>query len=160
MGNRVNKSIVLLIAAYLANQERGVENKPGNYQQEKDNAKNQQSDFAGVKQNPANVERNSECYETSAQRAEEGYRFTTTTYCHKRDCNARRQKAESSKQTTKSKSSRPVTHCLLPTAYCLLPTAHCSRLGCFLQLGNLRARSPLYLLFADESDSLGETKHL
>src|SRR6266545_2691544 len=67
----------------------------------------------------------------------------------------RKQNAEREKQKQQASNPLPTAYCLLPTAYCLLLP-----LGCFLQLGNLRVRSPLYLLLADESDALGETKYL
>jgi hypothetical protein len=82
MSNRVDKSIVLLVAAYLANEEGSVENETSDYQQEKDYAENQQGDFARVEQNPANIQRHSQRDQTSAERYEECYRLTTTTYRH------------------------------------------------------------------------------
>jgi hypothetical protein len=58
VGHRIYESIMLLVAAYLANQEGRIEHKAGNNQREKDYAKNEQGDFANVEQNPANIQRN------------------------------------------------------------------------------------------------------
>ena len=82
VSDRVNERIVLFVASYLANEESGVEDDTGDDQEEKDDAKNQQRDFAGVEQNPANIQRDSQRHQASAQGDEEGYRLTATTYCH------------------------------------------------------------------------------
>jgi len=82
VSDRIYERIVLFVASYLANEEGGVEDDTGNYQEEEDDAKNQQRDFASVEQNPAYIQRDSQRHQASAQRDEEGYRLTATTYCH------------------------------------------------------------------------------
>lgn len=82
MSDGIDESVVLFVAAYFSNQEGGIEYQAGNYQGEKDYAKNEQGNFAGVQQNPTDVQRHGNRDETSPERYEEGDGFATTTNGH------------------------------------------------------------------------------
>src|SRR5262249_21285523 len=79
----VDKRVVLLVAPYLANQERRVDDQTENQQVEQDDSQREQHDLRPVENDPANTQRHGERDEARAQRDEEGYRFTTTRlYAH------------------------------------------------------------------------------
>ena len=82
MGYRIYKSIVLFVAADFANKKGCIEDQTDDYDEEEYNSKNKESYFAPVEQNPANIQRNCQRHQASAQRDEESYRLTATTDCH------------------------------------------------------------------------------
>ena len=66
----VDERVVLLVASYLADQERRVEHESEDQHVEKDDAENEQRDFTPVKYDSPNVQRDRKCDETRAERDE------------------------------------------------------------------------------------------
>jgi hypothetical protein len=66
----VDERVVLLVAPDLANQERRVEHKPKDQDDEEHDTENEQRDFAPVEYDPANVQRDRKCDQTRAERDE------------------------------------------------------------------------------------------
>ena len=56
MRDCIDETVVLFIAANFSNQKNRIQRQPGNDQNEKDDAENQQRDLSPVKHNPADVQ--------------------------------------------------------------------------------------------------------
>src|SRR5688572_16432460 len=83
----VNERVVLLVAAYFADQERRVEHQSEDDQVKKDDSQNEQRDLAPVENNPTHTQRHRERNKTRAQRDEERDGFAATwSYAHHGDC--------------------------------------------------------------------------
>ena len=70
MRDGVDERVVLLVASYLADQERRVEHESEDQDVEKDDTENEQRHFAPVEYDPAHVQRDRERDETRAERDE------------------------------------------------------------------------------------------
>jgi hypothetical protein len=78
----VDEGVVLLVAAYLADEEGGVEDEAGDDDGEEDDAEDEQRDLSPVEQNPADVEREREDDEADAERQKEDNGFAAAADAH------------------------------------------------------------------------------
>jgi len=79
MGDGVDKSVVLFVAADFADKEGCIENQAKDDCQKKNYPQYEERHLSPVKQNPTDIQGNCERNQTSAQCDEERYRFTSTT---------------------------------------------------------------------------------
>ena len=82
VGDRVDETAVLFVAADLAHQENGVEDHAGDDGEEKYHAEEEQHDFATVEDDPADVQGDGEGHEGAAQHDEKGNRFSAARDLH------------------------------------------------------------------------------
>src|SRR5207248_3187045 len=78
MGDRINKAVLLITAANLADQEDGVYDQTGDDQGKQNDPENELRQMPAVHYDPAHIQENSDRYQAGAQGDEEGYFFVSS----------------------------------------------------------------------------------
>src|SRR2546422_4751728 len=99
MRNRVDKAVMLLVAANLTHEKNCIDDHAGDDQRKKDQAEQQQHAFAPVEDDPANVERNRERHQGDAQTEEENDSSAAACDAHYADSTAIRRLANAKAPT-------------------------------------------------------------
>ncbi len=84
VGDGIEKAVVALVPLYLSHQEDGVQNQPGDEQQEEGNANHQQDDAARVDDDPADVQGDGKGDEAGAESDGKNDRISASGDAHTR----------------------------------------------------------------------------
>ena len=82
MGDRIDKTVVLLVAADLANEVDRVEDQPGDDQQKEEDSKDEQRQLSPVKDDPPDIERDGQGDQARTENGKEVDRFSIALQNH------------------------------------------------------------------------------